>query len=131
MRDMSKRFSVRAVGAGVLLIVGVAACSANKPTVSASTLSAGATASSKPSVVPGASTTTVVGPALGVPGESLLEHYTKLGVDPTVAKCYTDELTKLGVKSVDQLETDQDLATKAAQVFDTCVAASKPSTSAP
>jgi hypothetical protein len=119
---MRKRTWAQGVVASLILLTSSTACSANRPTVSASTV---AGASSKPAVVGASSTTAAVAASGEVgPGKTggLLEYYTKLGMEPTVAKCYADRLTKLGVKTVEQLEGDQDLAVKASQAFDECVA---------
>jgi hypothetical protein len=122
MPVMRKRTWAYGAVASVMLLAGGTACSANKPTVSDSTV---AGVSSKPTVV-GASSTTAAVAAAGeaAAGETgnLLDYYTKLGMEPTVAKCYTEQLTKLGVKTIEQLEGDQELAAKASQAFDVCVA---------
>jgi hypothetical protein len=123
MPVMRKRTWAHGVVASLMLLAGGTACSANKSTVSASTVTG---ASSKPGVVGASSTAAAAAaPEEAAPGKagSLLEYYTKLGMQPTVAKCYTDQLTKLGVKTVEQLEVDQELAAKASQAFDVCVAA--------
>ncbi len=65
----------------------------------------------------------VTGAAAGAqPSESFAEYYRKLGVAEPVVTCYVSALVELGVTSLDQLESDQEMAARGADQFDRCVA---------
>ncbi len=66
-------------------------------------------------------------PATNDATNTLLAHYTGLGVEESVARCYVKELTALGVTDLEQLESNQTVGAKAADKFDVC-ASSGPTT---
>lgn len=109
----ANRRAARVVAATALMLVGLGACSDDETATGTNEGGAPPAATAAP--------VTAVTPDPQLP---LSEYYLQLGVPPAIVDCYVPALDELGVTSVLQLEQDQELGARAAELFAACAAAS-------